>query len=98
MLDAILLTSLIILALSSLGCAYRVLVGPSMPDRVIALDTIGMNLIGIVAILSMIQRTQAYLEVILLIGILAFLGTVAFSKYIQKGVVIENGTDTNNDR
>ncbi|PZD96155.1 Na(+)/H(+) antiporter subunit F1 [Paenibacillus sambharensis] len=90
MLQVMLLIALIILSFSVLTGLVRVLLGPSMPDRIIALDTIGINLIGIVAILSVMQRTQTYLEIILLIGIVAFLGTIAFSKYIEKGAVIEH--------
>jgi multicomponent Na+:H+ antiporter subunit F len=93
MLHIILTLSLILLSLSTLASLYRVIVGPSIPDRVVALDTIGINIIGIVAILSIVLATQAYLEIILLIGILAFLGTISFSKFIERGVVIEHGSD-----
>ena len=56
-----------------------------MADRITALDTIGINVIAIVAVLSMMLHTQAYLDIILLIGILAFLSTVAFARYIERG-------------
>lgn len=98
MLSEMLFVAVIILSLSILGCMYRVLKGPSMPDRIIALDAVGIQLIAIVAILSIMLRTQAFLEIILLIGILAFLGTIAFSKYIERGVVIEHERDHSNDR
>ncbi|MFS0727395.1 Na(+)/H(+) antiporter subunit F1 [Paenibacillus sp. 1P07SE] len=98
MLDAALYIALLILSIATLTCLFRVIKGPSMPDRVVALDTIGINLIGIVTILSIMYRTQAYLELILLIGILAFLSTVAFSKFIQRGVVIDHGEDSTDDR
>ncbi|MGO4887273.1 Na(+)/H(+) antiporter subunit F1 [Anaerobacillus sp. MEB173] len=94
MFDSILIGATIILSLSILASLYRVIKGPSMPDRVIALDTIGINLIAIVAIVSMLLRTYAFLEVILLLGILAFIGTVAFAKFIEKGVVIERDRDS----
>jgi multicomponent Na+:H+ antiporter subunit F len=89
MLDVILIISLILIAVSIFISLYRVVKGPSMPDRVIALDTIGINVIGAVAILSIMLRTQAFLEIILLIGILAFIGTIAFSKFLERGVVID---------
>ncbi|WP_166241950.1 Na(+)/H(+) antiporter subunit F1 [Paenibacillus turpanensis] len=95
MLSGMLLAALVILSVSILGGLYRILIGPSMPDRIIALDAVGINLIGIIAILSILLRSQAYMEIILLIGILAFLGTVAFSKYLEKGVVIEHERDDN---
>lgn len=93
MFEWILLIALAILSFSILASLYRVIKGPSMPDRVIALDTIGINLIGIVAIVSIILRTQTYLDVILLIGLLAFIGTVSFSKFLERGVVIEHDRD-----
>ena len=68
---------------------YRVIRGPSMPDRAIALDTIGINLLSAIAIVSIVLKTKAYLEVILIFGILAFIGTIAFSKYIERGVIVE---------
>ncbi|MEK4227982.1 Na(+)/H(+) antiporter subunit F1 [Solibacillus sp. FSL H8-0538] len=68
---------------------YRVIKGPSLPDRAIALDTIGVNLISAIAIISIVFQTKAFLEAILILGILAFIGTIAFSKFIERGVIIE---------
>jgi multicomponent Na+:H+ antiporter subunit F len=87
--EVLLNASLIILSISTLGFLYRVVIGPSTPDRVIALDAIGINLIAITAVVSLQLKTKAFLEVILLIGILAFIGTVAFSKFLEKGEIIE---------
>jgi multicomponent Na+:H+ antiporter subunit F len=84
---------LVIVSIAMLCFLYRVVKGPSIADRVIALDAMGICLAGIVAIFSIILDTNAFLEVILLIGILAFLGTVAFAKFLQKGVVIERERD-----
>ncbi|KIL42602.1 Na(+)/H(+) antiporter subunit F1 [Jeotgalibacillus soli] len=89
MLTTILYISLAVITLSMLGVLYRVIKGPTAPDRIIALDALGISLISIIAIFSALLRTSAFLEVILLFGILAFLGTVAFSKYLEKGVIIQ---------
>ncbi|MDM5299312.1 Na(+)/H(+) antiporter subunit F1 [Bacillus pumilus] len=88
--DIILQISLGILALSTLLFVIRIIKGPSIPDRVSALDAIGINLIGMTAIVSILLRTTMFFEIVLLLGILAFIGTVAFSKFLEKGVVIEN--------
>ncbi|MFJ5673107.1 Na(+)/H(+) antiporter subunit F1 [Bacillus safensis] len=90
MMELILQMSLGILALSTLLFVIRVIKGPSIPDRVSALDAIGINLIGMTAIVSILLKTTAFFEIILLLGILAFIGTVAFSKFLEKGEVIEN--------
>lgn len=88
--ELILQMSLGILALSTLLFVVRVIKGPSIPDRVSALDAIGINLIGMTAIVSILLKTTAFFEIILLLGILAFIGTAAFSKFLEKGEVIEN--------
>ncbi|SOC42433.1 Na(+)/H(+) antiporter subunit F1 [Ureibacillus acetophenoni] len=72
---------------------YRVIVGPSMPDRAMGLDTIGVNLVSAMAIVSIILSTTAFLEAILILGILSFIGTIAFSKYIERGDIIERKRD-----
>ncbi|MDQ0339579.1 multicomponent Na+:H+ antiporter subunit F [Caldalkalibacillus uzonensis] len=89
----LLMTALMIIAASILISLYRVIRGPSMPDRIIAVDTIGINIIGMVAIISMMLETQAFLEIILLIGILAFIGTISYAKFLERGVVIERRRD-----
>ncbi|MCM3570556.1 Na(+)/H(+) antiporter subunit F1 [Neobacillus mesonae] len=80
---------LFFLLLSILAAVYRVIAGPSMPDRVMALDNIGVNLLAGIAILSIFLRTYAFFDVILLIGVLTFVGTIAFARLLERGVVIE---------
>ena len=65
----------------------------SMADRVLLLDSLSFVLIGIVAILSIRLDTTAFFEAILLIGILAFTGTIALSRFIERGVVIVRDRD-----
>ena len=89
MIDQILMLALALFSLSIAITLYRVIQGPSMPDRAIALDTIGVNLLSAIAIVSIVLKTKAYLEAILILGILAFIGTIAFTKYIERGVVVE---------
>ncbi|EUJ18037.1 Na(+)/H(+) antiporter subunit F1 [Listeria kieliensis] len=84
---------LLLYSISTFLYLYRILKGPTTSDKVIALDSIGMNLVAIVALLSMFYRTNAYLDVILLIALLAFIGTVSFSKFIEKGKVIDRERD-----
>lgn len=88
MFEVVLQVCMFLLSASAIGGIYRLVKGPSVPDRVMALDTIGINIVGIIAITSMLLKTDAFLEVILLIGALAFIGTVAFSRFLEKGVII----------
>ena len=89
MIDLILKAALVLFMLAIALSLYRVIIGPSLPDRAIALDTIGVNLISAIAIVSIVLNTKAFLEAILILGILAFIGTIAFSKYIERGVIVE---------
>ncbi|MNH33682.1 Na(+)/H(+) antiporter subunit F [compost metagenome] len=93
MISALLTASLVILALAMLACLYRLLKGPTRNDRVAALDTIGIHVLAIIAVVSMQQNTQDFLEIILVIGILTFIGTTALARYIERGVVVEEGGD-----
>ncbi|MEK3890725.1 Na(+)/H(+) antiporter subunit F1 [Bacillus sp. FSL K6-3431] len=93
MIEIMLRTSLVLFTLSIAIVLYRIIRGPSMPDRVIAMDTIGVNLISGIAIISIILKTKAFLEVILIIGILAFISTIALSKFIERGVIVEYKRD-----
>jgi multicomponent Na+:H+ antiporter subunit F len=89
MVEKVLLVALALFSVSIALSLYRVIKGPSMPDRAIALDTIGINLLSAIAIVSIVLKTKAYLEAILILGILAFIGTIAFTKYIERGVIVE---------
>ena len=89
MIDTILKAALILFMLAIAISLYRLIKGPSLPDRAIALDTIGVNFLSAIAIVSIVLKTKAFLEAILILGILAFIGTIAFSKYIERGVIVE---------
>ena len=71
------------LTVVGLVCAcIRLVLGPSRADRVVALDLITILLIAIAAQLSLIFEVAAYLDVGLAIGLIGFLATVAFARYI----------------
>ena len=81
--------SIILITLAMILIIYRLVKGPNPSDRVIALDTIGVCLISLVGLFSIIAETGFFLEIILLLAILSFIGTIAFSKFIEKGDIIE---------
>ncbi|MEC5422178.1 Na(+)/H(+) antiporter subunit F1 [Virgibacillus sp. C22-A2] len=68
---------------------YRIIAGPTNADRAVALDAIGINLMGVAGLLAIFLITPNLNDVVLLIGILAFLGTLAIAKYLEKGVIID---------
>ena len=71
MFDTIIVVSLTVLSFAMIGLIYRVIKGPSIADRVVALDAIGISLVSVIALVSIILDTNAFLDIILLIGILA---------------------------
>ena len=89
MFEIILYISLAFISISNIAGIYRVIKGPTHPDRAIALDMIGINIIASAGILTILVDAYAFTEVILLIGILSFIGTISIAKYIERGVVIE---------
>ena len=80
---------IVLITFSMIGVSYRLIKGPSTSDRVIASDTIGVFIICIVGLYSIVVDTSFFLEIILLLAILSFIGTVAFSKFIEKGDIID---------
>lgn len=85
--------SIVGISCSLLLLLYRVLKGPTNPDRAVGLDVIGVNLMGLAALTSIFLITNKLNDVVLLIGILSFVGTVGISKYLEKGVLIERDID-----
>jgi multisubunit Na+/H+ antiporter MnhF subunit len=77
--------ALAVVALSMLLCAYRAVRGPTLPDRIVAFDAWVSNLIAVVVLLTMRDRIAFGLDLVLVIAILGFLGTVAVAKYLKGG-------------
>lgn len=89
MIQTILTISLILFGVAIAITFVRILLGPSFSDRVLAMDVIGVNLISSIAIVSLLFDTKAFLEVILILGTLSFISTIAYSKFVERGVIIE---------
>ena len=89
MLTSILPLCLGILTLALILAAARLLIGPSLPDRILALDTLYINTITVIMLYGIWRESNLYFEVALLIAILGFIGTVAITKYLLRGDIIE---------
>ncbi|AUD13518.1 MULTISPECIES: Na(+)/H(+) antiporter subunit F1 [unclassified Planococcus (in: firmicutes)] len=81
--------ALMIVSFSFAGLLFRLVKGPTVADRVVALDAIGVTLVSIVALLSLIIETEFFLEVVLLMSILSFIGTAAFAKFLERGEIFD---------
>jgi multicomponent K+:H+ antiporter subunit F len=78
--------SLALVALSMALCFLRLALGPTLPDRILALDTLYINGIAFLVVFGV---RSIYFEVALLIAMFGFVGTVAFAKYLLRGDIIE---------
>lgn len=68
---------------------YRLSKGPTLADRILALDTMVINGIAILMLLGIRFGTAIYFEASLLFAMVGFISTVAFSKFILRGDIIE---------
>jgi len=70
-------------------CAWRLLVGPSAPDRILALDTLYVNAMALLMLVGILLDTSLYFEAALVIAMLGFVGTVALARFVLRGDIIE---------
>ena len=64
-------------------CLYRIGCGPSAPDRTVAIDILGIVVVGFCAILSLVTGKDYYLNIALAWALLSFIGTIALAKYLE---------------
>ncbi|SIS55358.1 K+/H+ antiporter subunit F [Phaeovulum vinaykumarii] len=69
--------------------AWRVVRAPGIVDRILALDTMVINAIGLLILLGISEDTGVYFEAAILIAMVGFVSTVAFAKFVLRGDVIE---------
>ncbi|MEP5727804.1 MAG: K+/H+ antiporter subunit F [Sulfitobacter sp.] len=77
------------LALAQMMSMVRLVIGPTIGDRILALDTMVVNAIGLIVMLGIAQGSQIYFEVTLIIAMLGFVSTVAYARFILRGDIIE---------
>jgi len=73
----------IVLAISFVLVVFRIVRGPELPDRVVALDVLNSVVVGILIVDAVATKQATFLPVGLVLALLAFLGTVAFSYYLE---------------
>lgn len=88
-LDIAVIVVFVALALGQLLSMVRLLIGPTYGDRILALDTMVINAIGLIVVLGIAQGVQIYFEVSLLIAMLGFVSTVALARFLLRGDIIE---------
>ncbi len=89
MLEVATLTAMVLIVLALILNLWRIAVGPDITDRILALDTLYINAIALLVLLGIHMASQAYFETALLIAMIGFIGTIALSKYLLRGDIIE---------
>ncbi|GAB3189263.1 K+/H+ antiporter subunit F [Hydrogenophaga aquatica] len=89
LLDFALSVGIVTVALAVVLCSWRLLKGPEVADRVLALDTLYMNMVALIILLDIRWDTELLFEAALLVAMLGFVSTVALARYLTRGDVVE---------
>lgn len=89
MIEMALMFAFVCFGLGLLMNLYRVVVAPDMPDRVLAIDTMVINVIALLILYGIWQGTAMYFEASLLFAMTGFISTVAYARFMLRGDIIE---------
>lgn len=89
MIEAALTYAFLCFGFGQLMCLYRVVFSPGVADRVLALDTMTINMIALITLFGVLHDTTMYFEATLLFALVGFISTVAYAKFILRGDIIE---------
>lgn len=78
------LAALTTLAVAAAITFVRLVKGPTLPDRVIAIDLIGVLLVCLPVLMAGVTAQQAFLDVAMVVALISFVGTVAYARYIER--------------
>ncbi len=76
--------TLVMLAAAALLAFVRVVRGPTLPDRVVAIDLIGVLVVGLIVVSAAATGEDSFLDVAIVIALISFVGTVAYARYVEK--------------
>ena len=88
-LETTVLVGLVVAAAVTLVAGYRVIRGPTTPDRVVGLDTIGTNVVAIATLFAIQSDAGLFVDVALVLAIIGFISTIAVARYVTDGDIIE---------
>jgi len=85
MLDIVSQLTLMTLGVALLVAFIRLVKGPTLPDRVVAMDLFGVLVVGLIVVLAGSSGVRATLDAAMVIALVGFLGTVAYATYVERG-------------
>lgn len=89
MLNNVIMLVFVMISVALLLNLWRLLRGPSLPDRILALDTMYINSIALIILYGLLMGSPLYFEAALLIAMLGFVSTGAVCKFLLRGDIIE---------
>ena len=85
MLAIVIHTALVTLGVALLIAVVRLVKGPTLPDRVVAMDLIGVLVVGLIVVRAAPTQVRATLDAAIVIALIGFVGTVAYATYVERG-------------
>jgi multicomponent Na+:H+ antiporter subunit F len=85
MLEVIAHITLATLGVAMLVTFIRLVKGPTLPDRIVAMDLFGILVVGLIVVLAGSSGVRATLDAAIVIALVGFLGTVAYATYVERG-------------
>ena len=85
MLEVISQITLVTLGVALLVAFIRLVKGPTLPDRIVAMDLFGVLVVGVIVVLAGSSGVRATLDAAIVIALVGFLGTVAYATYVERG-------------
>jgi multicomponent Na+:H+ antiporter subunit F len=85
MLEIVTPTALVTLGVALLIAVVRVVRGPTLPDRIVAMDLLGVLMVGLIVVLAASTQVPATLDAAIVIALIGFVGTIAYATYVQRG-------------
>jgi multicomponent Na+:H+ antiporter subunit F len=85
MLEVVSQTTLATLGVALIVSFIRLVKGPTLPDRVVAMDLIGVLVVGLIVVLAGRSGVRATLDAAIVIALVGFLGTIAYATYVERG-------------
>ncbi len=89
MITLALLFAFVCFGLGLLFCLWRITTGPDNADRILALDTMVINVIALLVLYGVWKGTAVYFEASMLVAMVGFVSTVAYCRFILRGDIIE---------
>jgi multicomponent Na+:H+ antiporter subunit F len=85
MLDVVAQFTLVTLGVALIVAFVRLVKGPTLPDRIVAMDLFGVLVVGVIVVLAGWSGVRATLDAAIVIALVGFLGTIAYATYVERG-------------